>query len=90
MHATLTDKLFEELAYRENDGIEVSLVWNRADDSVAVLVTDARSEEAFEVAVMPELALDAFEHPFAYAAARIAVHTPPPAHGANGESAWLS
>ena len=69
MHATLTDKLFEELAYRENDGIEVSLVWNRADDSVAVLVTDARSEEAFEIAVAPEAALDAFEHPFAYAAA---------------------
>jgi hypothetical protein len=69
MNATLTDKPFEELAYRESDGIEVSLLWTPADDSVSVLVTDARSDDAFEIAVAPEAALDAFEHPFAYAAA---------------------
>ena len=35
--------LREELDYRESDGIEVSLLWSRADGSVAIAVRDARS-----------------------------------------------
>jgi hypothetical protein len=58
---------FHELDYRESNGIQVSLLWNRADNSVSVAVHDIRSAETFEIAVSADLALDAFHHPFAYA-----------------------
>jgi hypothetical protein len=90
MNTTLDDKLFAELAYRENDGIEVSLLWNRADDSVSVVVTDARNEEAFEFAAAPEAALDAFEHPFAYAPAAERGACATPAHRRNRQGASSS
>ena len=61
---------FEELAYRENDGIEVSLLWSRRDNALRVVVYDARTEEAFELPVTREKALDVFRHPFAHAAWR--------------------
>ena len=63
---------FEELDYRENDGIEVSLLWSRADNSLSVFVVDAKTDELFELPVRVEEALDAFRHPFAYAATRCA------------------
>ncbi len=53
---------------RESDGIKVSLFWSRANGSVIVEVRDARTEELFVIPVEPEQALDAFQHPFAYAA----------------------
>lgn len=59
----------EELDYRESDGIEVSLLWSRADGGLAVAVRDARRGEQFEFPAKPERAGDAFQHPFAYAAA---------------------
>jgi hypothetical protein len=65
---TLTQPLFKELDHRASDGIEVSLLWNRADNGITVLVRDARSDEPIEIQVAPEHALDAFQHPFAYAA----------------------
>jgi hypothetical protein len=58
----------EELAYRVADGIEVSLLWSRADNSLTVRCADARTEERFVVAAEPTNALDVFNHPFAYAA----------------------
>jgi hypothetical protein len=68
MQSTLTQTdLFRELDYRENDGIEVSLLWNRQDDSLAVVVNDTRTDTFFEVAVSREDAREAFAHPFAYA-----------------------
>jgi hypothetical protein len=66
--ATQTDRLFEELDYREADGIEVSLLWNRVVNSLSVFVVDARTNECFELEVSPEKALEAFHHPYAYAA----------------------
>jgi len=60
--------LREELDCRENDGIRVSLVWSRADGSLIVAVRDARTAERFKLSIGPEQALDAFKHPFAYAA----------------------
>ena len=45
-----------ELAARESDGIHV------------LLVEDTRLGDRFRIAVAPERALDAFYHPFAYAA----------------------
>ena len=65
-----TDPLFEELDYREADGIEVSLLWSRTDDSLSVLVFDRKLEETLEIPVDREHALDVFRHPYAYAALR--------------------
>lgn len=63
MTATTT----RELAYRENDGIQVSLVWRTADDRLTVRVEDTRSGVSFELAADRENALDVYYHPYAYA-----------------------
>lgn len=57
-----------ELAARESDGIHVLLLWNPSENAVTVSVEDARIGDRFQIAVAPERALDAFYHPFAYAA----------------------
>jgi hypothetical protein len=57
-----------ELAARESDGVHVLLLWHPAENAVSVSVEDARVGESFQLAVAPERALDAFYHPFAYAA----------------------
>ena len=57
-----------ELAARESDGIYVLLLWNPRADAVTVSVEDDRHGDRFELAVAPDQALDAFYHPFAYAA----------------------
>jgi len=59
---------YEELDYRESDGIKVSLLWSRTDESLLVALFDARTGESFELPVEPRRALDAFRHPFAFAA----------------------
>ena len=56
-----------ELAHREGDGIEVTLVWYAETDRVAVRVTDVSTGQRFELRVARDRALDAFHHPFAYA-----------------------
>jgi hypothetical protein len=58
---------YVELSQRESDGIEVQLFWERGTDHLVVVVQDARSEQAIEVAARPDNALDVFRHPFAYA-----------------------
>jgi hypothetical protein len=57
-----------ELDYRASDGIEVWLLWRRTEGTVLVRIDDARSGEQLEFVVAGEHALDAFRHPFAYAA----------------------
>jgi hypothetical protein len=57
-----------ELAQRSADGVEVTLYWQPLQGSVAVEVRDASTEDAFEITVPGDRALDAFHHPFAYAA----------------------
>jgi hypothetical protein len=58
-----------ELDSRTTDGIEVRLLWHRAEDRVTVTAFDMRSGEVLEVAVRSdERALDVFHHPYAYAA----------------------
>jgi hypothetical protein len=57
-----------ELDHRIDDGVEVTLFWSRYSSRVWVAVYDSRSDEWFEVDVRPEDALDAFRHPYAYAA----------------------
>jgi hypothetical protein len=57
-----------ELAARESDGLQVLLLWHPDDDALTVSVEDARVGDHFQIEVAPERALDAFYHPFAYAA----------------------
>jgi hypothetical protein len=57
-----------ELARRTSDGIEVTLFWSKPSNRVAIAVLDTRSDEALEFEVEGRAALDAFNHPFAYAA----------------------
>lgn len=63
---TLTEA--RELHARSGDGIEVQLLWHPADESITVAVYDATRDTTFEFAVDPDEAVDAFNHPFAYAA----------------------
>jgi hypothetical protein len=57
-----------ELAARESDGLHVLLLWHPRANALTVEVEDARIGDGFQFAVEPERALDAFYHPFAYAA----------------------
>jgi len=56
-----------ELDYRRADGIEVTLLWNAETEGVFVSVAE-RDGGRFEIEVPPADALDAFHHPYAYAA----------------------
>jgi hypothetical protein len=59
------------LATRKNAGIQVTLLWAPDTNAVAVLVRDDGNDDQFELSVEPGTnALDAFEHPYAYAAWR--------------------
>ena len=57
-----------ELATRESDGLAVALLWNPCQDAVSVSVDDSRTGDRFRIEVEGDRALDAFYHPFAYAA----------------------
>src|SRR5438034_1747343 len=57
-----------ELAHRSSDGIDIYLFWNEPTNHVTVAVTDARTDDGFELEVDGRHALDAFNHPYAYAA----------------------
>ena len=69
---TDTSRKFDELDYRENDGIQVSLLWSRDDDSLVVVVVDTKAEQTLELSVQAGEAREVFNHPFAYAVSRIA------------------
>ena len=57
-----------ELAARESDGLRVLLLWHPWKDAVTVSVEDSRAGDRFQLSVAAEHALEAFYHPFAYAA----------------------
>ena len=57
-----------ELDARECDGIHVLLLWHPREDTVTVSVDDTRAGQRFDLAVARDRALEAFYHPFAYAA----------------------
>ena len=59
-----------EIAHRSSDGIEVVLFWHGQADRLTVAVTDDRTGAYFELDVEASQALDAFHHPYAYAAFR--------------------
>jgi hypothetical protein len=57
-----------ELSAREDDGLNVRLLWHPRANALTVSVEDARLGDCFQLSVAPGRALDAFYHPFAYAA----------------------
>ena len=57
-----------ELAHRTGNGIEVTLLWTKSTNTVTIAVLDAHSAEELEFEVDGSRALDAFNHPYAYAA----------------------
>lgn len=70
--STATDQLTlrRELDARTSDGVEVRLVWDPGRDCLFVEVLDTLLADAFELGVDHSDALDAFHHPYAYAAFR--------------------
>ena len=63
--STATER--RELAQRSSYGIEVTLFWTKPSDRLTIAVVDTRSDEALEFDVDGNAALDAFNHPYAYA-----------------------
>jgi len=61
----------EELDYRENNGIAVSLLWDRRTSELTVRVRDDVQGEEFDLTAGADEALGVFHHPFAYAARAI-------------------
>jgi hypothetical protein len=57
-----------ELAQRSNNGIEVTLFWTESTNLVTIAVADSHSGDELEFEIDGSAALDAFKHPFAYAA----------------------
>ena len=57
----------KELAHRSADGVEVTLLWSKRASRVFLRVRDERTGDEFELTVPPANALDAFNHPYAYA-----------------------
>jgi hypothetical protein len=68
MSATASHEETRELAARQGHGLAVVLLWHRREDAVSVAVADERTGDRFEIAVDRTRALDAFYHPYAYAA----------------------
>ena len=66
---TATDDALE-LDHRAGDGLEVWLLWTPSTERLCVVVHDETLDETFEVEVEHGDALDAFRHPYAYAAFR--------------------
>jgi hypothetical protein len=57
-----------ELAHRSTNGIDVTLLWLKSSNVVTIAVIDSHSGEELEFEVGGRFALDAFNHPYAYAA----------------------
>jgi hypothetical protein len=66
MTTTITRRT--ELAHRASGGIDVYLFWNEPTNRVTVGVLDAQGGNGFEFEVEGSQALDAFNHPYVYAA----------------------
>ncbi len=55
-----------ELAHRVGAGIEVTLLWDPADDGTSIELRYAATDETLRFDVPGEAALDAFYHPLAH------------------------
>lgn len=61
-----------ELAQRLSGTIEVSLLWHSDTDRVELSVYDRATDVTFAIDVRPGDAIEAFYHPYAYAARGVA------------------
>jgi hypothetical protein len=59
-----------ELAQRLSGADEVLLLWHPDTDQVELVLRDLASGADFRIEIAPGDAIDAFYHPYAYAAAR--------------------
>jgi hypothetical protein len=59
-----------ELARRRSGTIEVLLLWHPQSGGVELAVRDLATDASFHLEVAPIEAIDAFYHPYAYAARR--------------------
>jgi hypothetical protein len=59
-----------ELAQRMNGTVEVRLLWHAEPDRIELAVHDFATDVSFHLEVAPANAIDAFYHPYAYAARR--------------------
>jgi hypothetical protein len=75
-----TPSAVRELDYRNNDHVEVRVLWNSLTDSLAIRVHEAAYGESFEFDVAPAHALEAFRHPFAYGGSGHDPRSRPPEH----------
>jgi hypothetical protein len=57
-----------ELAQRRTGSVEVLLLWHPESDGVELWVHDLATAEGFEIRVPRGDAMNAFRHPYAYAA----------------------
>ena len=57
----------KELAYRNQNGLEMTLLWDSRSNEVSVKVIDQLDDSGFRLPIPGHLALDAFNHPYAYA-----------------------
>ena len=55
-----------ELAYREGDGMSVTLLWREADNGLVVVVVDEREGTVLQVPAERHNALEVFRHPHAF------------------------
>lgn len=62
------DTTIAELDHRESGPFEVSLLWHRDLEAVSLTIRDNRSGRSLELPVAHDRALQAFRHPFAFAA----------------------
>jgi hypothetical protein len=63
----MTHSSLKELAHREQDGLEVNLLWDPRTNDVCVDVIDQRDDNFLRIPVEARFALEAFHHPYAYA-----------------------
>ena len=59
------DTQLRELAYRSNNGVNVTLSWHAETDELLVCVYDERRDVYFEIHPEREFALDVYYHPYA-------------------------
>ena len=61
-----------ELAHRADGGVEVTLLWSRRENRLAVTVSDSHTGELFVLDAENDKALDVFYHPYAHTASQAA------------------
>lgn len=64
------EKLTRVLAERRTGSVEILLLWHPSPNKVEIRIHDTSQEEEFGFRVPPGEAMEAFRHPYAYAARR--------------------